>query len=158
VTAVANFSLLRQDSYGNVQVRWAWSRMSAWRCIRTYQWRVSSESVPSVQCARYVWTVLFKMHATMVLCRTPHGRHWYGTDTSQISANRPLKSYSGRHQIACFKVTDVLVYHSALSQWYGVANFTTLQDLSCFHSAGRTATLYNFSVTLKHAIFLELLN
>jgi hypothetical protein len=41
---------------------------------------VTDVSVPSVWCAGWVWTVLFKMHATMFLCRAPHGRHWYGTD------------------------------------------------------------------------------
>jgi hypothetical protein len=39
-------------------------------------------SVPSVQCAGYVWMVPFKIHGTMFVCRTPQGRRWYGTDTS----------------------------------------------------------------------------
>jgi hypothetical protein len=51
------------------------------RSIHIRQWRVSSVSVPSVQWAGWVLLVLFKIHAAMFLCRTPHGRHWHGTDT-----------------------------------------------------------------------------
>jgi hypothetical protein len=52
--------------------------------VDPHQWRVSSVSVPSVQCAIYAWMFLFKIHGTTFLCRTPHGRHRYGTDTSLI--------------------------------------------------------------------------
>jgi hypothetical protein len=75
---------------------------------------ISDVSVPyqyRPQCAGYVWKILFKIHGTTFLCRTPHGRkgnvtdtslirhwyvtdtslirHWHVTDTSLISVNRP---------------------------------------------------------------------
>jgi hypothetical protein len=69
-----------------------------------------------------------------------------------------LTCYSIRHQISCFKATEGLhsPYRSALTLQYSVASFATLRVLSSLHrlgSAVRVATLYDFAVTLKHAIW-----
>jgi hypothetical protein len=70
-----------------------------------------------------------------------------------------LCHYSSSHQIACFKVTERLHTHTyiytcraALTHQYSVASFATLRVLS---SAVSITTLYDFYVTLKHAIWLR---
>jgi hypothetical protein len=52
--------------------------------VHTYQWCASSVSAPSVQCPDMFEWLYLRTHVTVLLCRTPHGRHWYGTDTSLI--------------------------------------------------------------------------
>jgi hypothetical protein len=64
----------------------------------TRQWRVSSVSVPSVQCAGCMWTVLFKIRVTTFLCRTPHGRHWYVTDKIESTVILTLSSLNWRNK------------------------------------------------------------
>jgi hypothetical protein len=66
--------------------------------------------------------------------------------------------YSSCHKIACFKATarPPSPLRAAVSQQRSVASFTALRVLSYFSlqgSAARVAMVYDFDMTLKHAIW-----
>jgi hypothetical protein len=52
-----------------------------------------------------VCKVLFKIHMTMPLCRTPHGQHWHWTDTA-LTLNWHVTDCSLLNKPGCLMVID----------------------------------------------------